>query len=118
VLLQARYCQQDPRCHPTPLPRLPGIPKDIRYWNEPMLMLTLSQFPHQPPPPNSTKFEHLRIYQKIAPNAHKATGVAFLNLPPIFNALGASRCTYFATFNIPVSLFMLNLIILSIQLLQ
>jgi hypothetical protein len=69
-----------------------------------------------PPPPDSTKFEHLKIYKKIAPNAHEATGIAFLNLPPIFNALGASRCTYFSTFNILVSLFMLNLVILSIQL--
>ena len=32
-------------------------------------------------------------YQKNAVNAHKVTGNAFLNLPPIFNALSASRCT-------------------------
>ena len=63
VLLQAQRCQQDPRCHPAPLPWLPGIPKDIRYWNEPMLMSTPSQFPHRPRP-DSTKFERLRIYQK------------------------------------------------------
>ena len=34
----------------------------------------------------------------------EVTGVAFLNIPPIFNALGALRCTYRASLNIPVSL--------------
>ncbi len=34
----------------------------------------------------------------------EVTGVAFLNIPPIFNALGALRCTYHASLNIPVSL--------------
>ena len=42
--------------------------------------------------------------KNIASNALKVTGVVFSDLPPIFNALGALRCTYRASLNIPVSL--------------
>jgi hypothetical protein len=65
--------------------------------------------------------QYLRIRQNIkkAPNARKVTVVVLLNLPPISNAaLGASRCTYLASFNIPVSCIMLAHIIFSIQLTQ
>jgi hypothetical protein len=54
--------------------------------------------------PHSTKIVNQAKYQKNASNAHKVTGVACLNLPPIFNALGALRCTSHASLNIPVSL--------------
>ena len=65
-------------------------------------------------PPQSTKIENQAKYQKIAPNARTVTRVAILNLPPIFNALGASRCTFCASLNIPVSLIMLAPILFSI----
>jgi hypothetical protein len=58
----------------------------------PYMKSILSQTPHPPPIPPT-----LRIRQNIkknALNAREVTGVVFLNLPPIFNALGASRCTY------------------------
>jgi hypothetical protein len=54
--------------------------------------------------PHSTKIVNQAKYQKNALNAHKVTGVACLNLPPIFNALGALRCTSRASLDIPVSL--------------
>jgi hypothetical protein len=54
--------------------------------------------------PHSTKIVNQAKYQKNALNALKVTGVAFSNLPPIFNALGALRCTYRASLYIPVSI--------------
>jgi hypothetical protein len=47
---------------------------------------------------------------KIATNAHTVTGVAFLNLPPIVNALGVSRIT-----SRVVSLFSLSFLLQSTQ---
>ena len=41
-----------------------------------------------------------------------------MNFPPIYNALGASRCTVHASFNIPVCLIMLAPIIFTIQVTQ
>ncbi len=69
-------------------------------------------------PTHSTSIKNQAKYEKIAPNARKVTGVAFLNLPPIFNALAASRCISRASLNILVSLIMLAPFFFSIQLTQ
>ncbi len=49
-------------------------------------------------------------------NAHAVTGVAFLNLPPIVNALGVSRITYCVSLKILVSLIVFNSIFTPINL--
>ena len=55
-------------------------------------------------PPFYQNCESGKIPKKIASNAQKVTENVFLNLPPISNALGALRCTYRASLNVPVSL--------------
>ncbi len=44
-----------------------------------------------------------KIYQKIAPNAPKVTGVVFLHPPVSSNAIGVLKCTLFVSLIIQVS---------------